>query len=412
MLNKKEFAQELINNIEKLSEYKNLELIEVPKDNGEKHIGIRFMLDGNENEGLGAIYYVEDFYSEYINGDTIEHISKNFISEFKSFLESNNMTFSIDVFNKFVGDYMVAKDNIVAKLSNKSFSNLINEPFTVEGEFLATYHVELPDSVSTLSASVRVTDDLLKKWGVELEDVRASAISNMKKSDPLFDDMLKIALNPFTNDMCQLSSFDDNNVDNDKLYVLTNDDKEYGASLILVPEFMENIYNKFNDDFYICCVSKHEAIIIPSNSKFTEERILDVNKGTIAETVEKKDYLSEKIYRYDSLNKKIVLNDDYKKNHFYELACELDSIYHNIDPYDYSDTYEEGSVDKIANNLEEGFVEPFVSTLNNFKDETNSAEMKEIFGVDPDRLNKIINCLNNISNNREEVINHGKSHSR
>lgn len=90
------------------------------------------------------------------------------------------------------------------------------------------------------------------------------------------------------------------------LYYATNRSNEEGASVILIPEWMEQISQKMSGDYYIIPSSVHEVIILPviaEDINVLTKIVREINKEVVAP----KDRLSNTVYRYDSKIKEIVV---------------------------------------------------------------------------------------------------------
>lgn len=85
----------------------------------------------------------------------------------------------------------------------------------------------------------------------------------------------------------------------DGMYVLTNEQKTYGASLLAVPGIMEKVNQFFPEGYYILPSSLHETIILPKpcgvSAKELGEMVRDINRTQ----VNREERLSDCVYEYD-----------------------------------------------------------------------------------------------------------------
>lgn len=109
------------------------------------------------------------------------------------------------------------------------------------------------------SASIQITNSLIKAANVDPEVLKARAFDNIV-NDARFQGMsevLKAMLGPAAPDMPE---------DQERVYVLSNRISIYGASLMLYEKLLNEIHEKLNTDrFFILPSSIHEVLIIPDN---------------------------------------------------------------------------------------------------------------------------------------------------
>ena len=83
------------------------------------------------------------------------------------------------------------------------------------------------------------------------------------------------------------------------MYVLTNEQKTYGASLLAVPGIMGKVDQLFPEGYYILPSSIHETIILPKPcgvpAKELGEMVRDINRTQ----VNREERLSDCVYEYD-----------------------------------------------------------------------------------------------------------------
>lgn len=107
------------------------------------------------------------------------------------------------------------------------------------------------------------------------------------------------------------------------MYVLTSKDYVDGATAIVCKSALEQAHDTIGKDFYILPSSRHELILIPegigSNAKELQTIVQQVNRETVAP----RDVLSDHVYHYDSLTKKVSLADVRAQAETKETALKL-----------------------------------------------------------------------------------------
>ena len=84
------------------------------------------------------------------------------------------------------------------------------------------------------------------------------------------------------------------------LYVLTNTDKQYGATMMLRADAIDMVRQKLGCSFYILPSSTHEVLIVPDRDELEPETLRAMVKEVNQTEVADSDVLSNHIYRCGS----------------------------------------------------------------------------------------------------------------
>lgn len=87
-------------------------------------------------------------------------------------------------------------------------------------------------------------------------------------------------------------------------YILTNERKLFGTSLILHPFILEGLSQRLQDDVYIIPLSVHECMAV-SKRKADPEKLTEALKEANRGAEDKEAVLSDNIYFYDSAKKEL-----------------------------------------------------------------------------------------------------------
>ena len=152
------------------------------------------------------------------------------------------------------------------------------------------------------------TEELDKVAMENLENAGTSRFSSMRDvlkdmmfpdmpdDDPMLDSMLPPKEGP-------------------QMYVLSNDDKFYGAKFLADTGTLDEIAEKFGSDFLVIPSSIHECIIVPNDgsleSSVFDRMIHEVNSSSVPP----KEILSEHAYMYDALEHELMRADRYEVRH-------------------------------------------------------------------------------------------------
>ncbi len=117
--------------------------------------------------------------------------------------------------------------------------------------------------------------------------------------------MLKVSMVSMADTLKEFTdiAIDDGNV---PMYVLTNQEKVYGAACILYPGVLKKAAETIGDDLYVIPSSVHETIIVPAScwddTTSIKSIIHDVNENVL----DSMSYLSDNLYSYNRVDDKLV----------------------------------------------------------------------------------------------------------
>lgn len=90
----------------------------------------------------------------------------------------------------------------------------------------------------------------------------------------------------------------------EQAYLLSNSENLNGASALFYPGVMDKIGKICKEDYYVSFISRHEAIITPV-SKMEESKCRWALQTLNRNAVDKEDFLSDTLFRYDVSEKKL-----------------------------------------------------------------------------------------------------------
>ena len=103
--------------------------------------------------------------------------------------------------------------------------------------------------------------------------------------------------------------------DGPAMYVLSNEQKCYGAKFLLDTDRMDEIAKQLNGDFIVIPSSVNEVIIMPNadtlDREMVEEMIVTVNTNEVPD----KEILSDHVYCYDAIEHELMRGDRYQEKH-------------------------------------------------------------------------------------------------
>ena len=265
----------------------DIDLKVVAKTNNVKFTGLTIKaVDSN----IAPTIYLEKFYEDYQDGEDMDQV----LQKIASLRLETEAPAGLDV--ECISDFERCKDKIIPRVISFNLNKelLKERPHRTIEDLAIIYYVELNMGGDT-TGGVGVTNGIMEKWGVSLEDINKAAIKNLpllQKSE--FKSLNEVLMGISGNKSDEFLSEDCN------MYVLSNVHKMYGASSILDDEMMAHIYDVLEGDFYMIPSSVHEWIVLPkNNSSFDGDSLAAMIKDVNNSTVALEDRLSDHAYVFN-----------------------------------------------------------------------------------------------------------------
>lgn len=319
-MNFKNFVEEIKKMVkEYLGRECKVEVKEVLKNNGVKLTGI-VILEGEQN--CVPNIYLNEYYEKFKEGRCIRDI----VYEIINYYEKHKVMVKINM--DFFSDFEKMKEKICYKLINfeKNKELLQHIPHMVYLDLAIVYYCVV-ENESIGNGSILIRNEHINKWRVDLKMLHETAVYNTKKllmgkilpMEDVICEMLKRKM------ILEIESSAKRQMDSDilvtekmvepivremmvkiyseakgpKMYVASNENKNYGAAVILYDEFLNDFANSIQADFYILPSSVHEVILIPVESDKDEvcqlkRMVYEVNHTEL----EEEEILSDSIYLF------------------------------------------------------------------------------------------------------------------
>ncbi len=257
------------------------------KNNGMKLTGLLIKRTGSV---IAPVIYLEGFFKQYQEGTSMEDI----MQKIARLRVDHDQVDGIDV--SMISDFDMCKDKIIPRLVNSKWNEdvLANRPYVEVSDLSVIFVVDMGTNENG-SMSIPITNDIMNRWHVTVEDLYDVAMLNMERED----DGLFVPISVMLMGMMGVDATGNPSVEtDDTLFVLTNKSKVLGASMLLSKKMMNKVVEKVGSDFFIIPSSVHEVLIIPNNPGLSvqslEELVHDVNTSQ----VDLPDRLGDHIYRY------------------------------------------------------------------------------------------------------------------
>lgn len=284
-------------------------LTNVTKNNGTNRVAM--VLYKNDDKIRPQIY-LEKYYEDYQRGKELQEIVEEVLKMYRIAMKDINPK-NLERLEEWTNIKERLALRIVSKERNQEeLYNLVYEE-VCDLVAIATICVERNGEGVK---SIRITQDLARKWNVSNEEILEAAKENTSKLfPPKIQDLYE-----FVQDMVDISreELSQGRKNFPDLQILTNDLCINGATVILYDSFMKEVYEHLGGKFIILPSSVHEVLVVPLEDSmyipYLQEVVESINQRFVAED----EILSDNVYMYDG--EKIVLAFDkngvwhYEKN--------------------------------------------------------------------------------------------------
>lgn len=274
-----------------------------------------------DNQNTHPTIYIEPFYEKYINGEDFESIIKQMLE----FEENSRLNYDFDF--SYIMDFEKAKESICYRIVNyeANVEMLKDTPHRKYLDLVMVYHILVKDATFG-EGSILISNDNLKMWGITSDEIyRIAKINTETKMQPIVKNIKEIVIKNFMYLFEQAVA--DGEIPADlkisninkymgdyPMYVVTNEQNYYGASVLMYTGFLKVVSEVMRDDLIIFPSSVHEFIFmkaeiaLQSDGYTLKEMVENVN----SEVVEPDEYLSDNVYFYDRYQNKLMIYDNFK----------------------------------------------------------------------------------------------------
>lgn len=202
-----------------------------------------------------------------------------------------------------ISNYESIKDELILRPLNftRNDAALNGACYIKNGDIALVLYLVIKDDEETMNTA-KVTEDIVKSWGVDRMAVMIDAMNNTAKKYParMFTNLINID-SASDSETDFMSDTYDKKLNSGTIPMVTTTKKTNGAISIFYPEVKEKISEMFGGSFYVAFTSIHEAML---HKKGTIEPS-DIRRHIRAtnRTFDPEDTLSDEVFLYDSENK-------------------------------------------------------------------------------------------------------------
>ena len=311
-MTKEEFANKMRDRIEmEMGEGYEVSVLKVAKNNGVEMTGISVK---NVKTNISPTLYVDQFYEDLQHGRGMDELLDKAASSIKAGMPSKD--FDMDFFK----DFDRVKDKICYRLVNaKENAEMLGKiPHESFLDLAIEYYCPVDDP-GIGKGSILITNDHLKHWGVTQEDVKEAAAKNTPCINPArcysMENMLGSMMgfeeerdtDELPEDLYHQDGFG-------SMHILTNQEKTYGACVMLYEDFMRKVSEAAGNDLFVIPSSVHELIILPKTGENDAGHLQEIIREVNENTVSKQEFLSNNLYLYDAEAQRLSIYEGITQN--------------------------------------------------------------------------------------------------
>lgn len=267
-----------------------IKVIRVTKNNDIELTGIAIT---RQEDSIFPTIYLEGLYEELQEGARLSALVEKIINCY----EEQSMTLELDM--DFFRDYDRVKDRIFYKLVSfeKNKKYLKDVPHLRWNDLAIVFYYALEEDLLE-GASIAINRQHMLMWKQNAESLYRMAKRNMKRGMPeLLVSMRELVM--------ELTGVWIREEDTIPMYVLTNQDKRFGAAAMLYSERIRELAERFESDLLILPSSIHEVLLLPDDHSREYDSYRRMVEEVNRTQVIPEEVLSYRLYRYCRRNSEI-----------------------------------------------------------------------------------------------------------
>ncbi|MCL2717516.1 MAG: DUF5688 family protein [Lachnospiraceae bacterium] len=290
----------------------------IKKNNGVAYQGISIT---DKTSNLSPVFYLDGQYEADKNSCTEIRIRETVGDIIRLYYEQgSNASIDLGLFKS----YEKIKSKVLFRLINfqKNEESLVEIPHKRFYDLALVFYYDIKNE-NFKNGSILLNNSHLKSWGVSLEEIFADALLNTPKLRPaitqtmaeVMKEMLEIRVYEKYGDGTETKALVKKLIEKDlghideikmkqdnqryKMYVAGNQQKYYGAAVLLYPDFIKNFAGQIKSDLYIFPSSVHEIIISPAEKNHDRAELLKMVCEINATQVDPEEVLADTVYFYN-----------------------------------------------------------------------------------------------------------------
>lgn len=292
----KVFETELVRELMEMNPEAEVVLEDVLQNNGVERTALLIL---QEKNCCVPVIYLSPIYEYFCRNElTVRESAEYTMNLYRRIQEQLNQESRID---QDLTDFEKVREHLTIKMVNqeknrKLLENVVSIPFlNLSGMFYVA------DSLQSMMAGVKVTRFLAELWGVDVEMLRETALDNLASSGEFQ-----------MREICEvLSEFSEYRIRRDErittdLYVITDVSRTNGPAVLLLPQILDRMAEKLDDDLLILPSSVHELIVLKA-AEVDGGDMARIVREINASVVSAGDFLADCVYRYSRERSEVTI---------------------------------------------------------------------------------------------------------
>lgn len=285
-----------------MGEEYDVQIYKITKNNSLELDSMVILKEGNS---FSPNIYLLPYYEAYLQGIELMELAERICKTYRSCTETildKDFNFSYEEVKPFIIYRLVSFERnrkLLEKIPHIRFLDLA-----------ITFHClvrEDGDGIGT----IRITNEHVRQWKSNLEELHSLAISNTKRLFPFviksMEEVIQGMLEEeyrgedesgFTEEMLDSILSDNPQQQKHRMYILTNQKGINGATCILYKNVLHEFADRIHSDLYILPSSIHEVILVPYEKEITTEALSEMVRDVNRTQVAFDEVLSDRVYYY------------------------------------------------------------------------------------------------------------------
>lgn len=280
-------------------EYRDVEctVTEQQKNNGVIKTGLLLKMP---DRNIAPVVYIDSFYEQICRGESIGKMTREIADACRQGLEMKELPVNLNFL-----DYNSVKEYLSVQIINtKANQRMLSKvPHWQIADLSVICRIKFQSPDGTGNGSVTVTNEMMAIWGIRREEVYQKALENTEQKSP---PVLK-GMNRLMCEILELTSKTENlletgeraDLSREALYILTNEMKLDGASVLAYPSLQAQLETVFPNGCYLLPSSIHEILVVPKEWGMTPRELGEMVRGSNKEKESKEMILSDRVYEFD-----------------------------------------------------------------------------------------------------------------
>ncbi len=280
-------------------EYRDVEctVTEQQKNNGVIKTGLLLKMP---DRNIAPVVYIDSFYEQICRGESMRKVTKEIADACRQGLEMKELPVNLNFL-----DYNSVKEYLSVQMINtKANQRMLSKvPHWKIADLSVICRIEFQSPDGREKGNVTVTNEMMAIWGIRQEEVYQKALANAEQKSPpvLYGmDYLMCEILELTSKAKNLfESKDSVELSKETMYVLTNEKKLDGASVLAYPSLQTQLEAVFPNGCYLLPSSIHELFIVPKEVGITPKELGELVRDVNREAVSRENVLSDRVYEFD-----------------------------------------------------------------------------------------------------------------